>query len=172
MTEVIIRMDGGRVGSDGCDDGVRFGGSVRCGGGVRSVVVGSDDVDVRSGTSVRRDARVRCGAVGACVGGVRSGVRLGQRISRDDLSRCDLGQPSRLLRFASKQADRARSEALQGEGKVGQPAGVGEGRPGDGEAANVRRLVAIGHAKLEETSLTKLLHQFAAGRVDVMRMSV
>ena len=83
-----------------------------------------------------------------------------------------LGSHSRFCSIVPNRRDRARTEALHGEGEIGEPRIVGERFAGDGKAADVGPGVAIGDGQFEEARTAELAHQFAAFAVEVVGMAV
>ena len=70
-----------------------------------------------------------------------------------------LRQPLALLLDRPEQRDRARAEPLHREGEIGERAVIGERLAGDGEAAHVGPVLAVGDAQLEEARGAELAHQ-------------
>ena len=97
-------------------------------------------------------------------------VRFGQCKCRDRISAGDFGQPFGLLPGASEQADRAGSQALHGEGEIGQAGAAGKQGADHGEAAHIGNAIAIGHAQLQQPGLAERGDQRPAGCIDIGAM--
>ncbi len=78
------------------------------------------------------------------------------------------GSHSRFCSIVPNRRDRARSEALHGEGEIRERAMIGEGLAGDGEAAHVGPVLAVGDRELEEAGRAELAHQGPAFAVEVV----
>ena len=102
------------------------------------------------------------------IGDVGAGLLLGQREGCDGAAAARAFEPVALLGVA-EQADRPGAEALHGEGEIGQAVVPRQRLADQAERAHVERCrrVGIGRGMREPAVAAELLHQLAAGGVDV-----
>ena len=93
---------------------------------------------------------------------------LGQREGGDGAAAARALEPFALLGIA-EQADRPGAEALHGESEIGQPVVARQRLADEAERAHVERCrrVGIGRSMREPAVAAELLHQIAAGGIDV-----
>ncbi len=93
---------------------------------------------------------------------------LGQREGCDRAATARAFEPFALLGIA-EQADRPGAEALHGEGEIGQAVVPRQRFADQAERAHIERCrgVGIGRGVREPAVAAELLHQIAAGRIDV-----
>ena len=102
------------------------------------------------------------------IGDVGAGLLLGQREGGDGAAAARAFEPVALLGIA-EQADRPGAEALHGEGEIGQAIVARQGLADEAERAHVERCrrVGIGRGVGEPAVAAELLHEIAAGGIDV-----
>ena len=102
------------------------------------------------------------------IGDVGAGFLLGQREGGDGAAAARALEPVALLGVA-EQADRPGAEALHGEGEIGKPIVARQRFADEAERAHVERgrRVGIGRGVREPAVAAELLHEIAAGRIDV-----
>ncbi len=102
------------------------------------------------------------------IGDIGAGLLLGQRESGNGAAAARAFEPVALLGIA-EQADRAGAEALHGESEIRQAIVTRQRLANEAERAHVERCrrVGIGRGVREPAVAAELLHQIAAGGIDV-----